>query len=77
MVRILPPTLLSVAALMSLMLRVVGADAQSCSTGRQHAARYHEAHRGASRLLAATEKGAGGLRLHQTLHPLTGADPSF
>lgn len=43
---------------MSLMLRVTGADAQECSAGRQLAARHHEAHGGASRLLAATEKGA-------------------
>lgn len=44
---------------MSLMLRVIGADAQNRSAGRQHAARHHEAHRGASRLLAAAEKGGG------------------
>lgn len=35
-----------------------GADAQRCRAGRRHAARHHEAHRGASRLLAAAEKGA-------------------
>lgn len=46
-------------SLMSLVSRLMGADAQKCSTGRQHAARHHEAHRGASRLLTATEKGGG------------------
>lgn len=50
---------------MSVMLLVIGADAQNCGAGRQHAARHHEAHRGASRLLTATEKGGG---VHACVH---------
>lgn len=50
---------------MSVMLRVIGAGAHNCSAGRQHAARHHEAHRGASRLLTATEKGGG---VHACVH---------